>query len=262
MSEHSLLYDELPFWSAAFGLTLLDTVRYKSGINVLDIGSGSGFPMLELAGRLDGASRVYGLDILPEMVVMVNEKISLRGIRNAEAIVGSAESMPFPDSFFDLIISNNGLNNVSDQKASLKECLRVSKPGAQMILTMNLPHTMHEFYELLREVLEGLGRTDLIRDFEHHIGEKRKPVEYLKQIILETGFDIRSINLDGFKYRFASSEAFFSHYLISRYFKPHWDNLLPLEIINEVYDQVGTMLDRKEVVMTIPFVCFDCSCPG
>ena len=42
-------YDDLPLWSAPFGLTLLDTVRMKKHINVLDLGSGSGFPMLELA---------------------------------------------------------------------------------------------------------------------------------------------------------------------------------------------------------------------
>jgi arsenite methyltransferase len=44
-----LIYDELPLWSAPFGLTLLDTIRMKKGIRVLDIGSGAGFPMLEIA---------------------------------------------------------------------------------------------------------------------------------------------------------------------------------------------------------------------
>ena len=262
MSTQSMLYDELPFWSAPFGMMLLDTVRYRKGMKVLDIGCGSGFPMLELAGRLDESSRVYAIDILPDMIRMVNEKIALRSVSNAEALSGSAEEIPFPDSYFDLIISNNGLNNVNDQKISLRECLRVLKPGAQMVLTMNLPYTMHEFYDLLREELESRGQKDLVADLEQHISEKRKPVEYLKQIILEAGFDIRSVGLDGFKYRFASSEAFFSHYLISRYFKPHWDALIPDEIRDAVYQEIGKKLDLREVVMSIPFACFDCSKPN
>ena len=57
----TLLYDELPFWSAPFGLVLLDTVRLRKTIRVLDIGCGGGFPMLELAGRLDTGSHVFGL---------------------------------------------------------------------------------------------------------------------------------------------------------------------------------------------------------
>lgn len=48
-------YDELPFWSAPFGISLLETVRLRPGMNVLDIGSGSGFPMLELADRWTAA---------------------------------------------------------------------------------------------------------------------------------------------------------------------------------------------------------------
>jgi arsenite methyltransferase len=38
----SLAYDELPLWSAPFGLAILDTIRLKQGMNILDIDSGSG----------------------------------------------------------------------------------------------------------------------------------------------------------------------------------------------------------------------------
>jgi protein-L-isoaspartate O-methyltransferase len=41
--------DELPLWSAPFGLRLLDYVNYKPAISVLDIGCGTGFPLTELA---------------------------------------------------------------------------------------------------------------------------------------------------------------------------------------------------------------------
>jgi len=56
--------DELPLWSAPFGLKLLDTIKLKSGINVLDIGSGLGFPLLEIAQRLGTTSTVYGIQTI------------------------------------------------------------------------------------------------------------------------------------------------------------------------------------------------------
>lgn len=44
--------DELSFWSAPFGLKLLDVIRYKRNIKALDIACGLGFPLMELSMRL------------------------------------------------------------------------------------------------------------------------------------------------------------------------------------------------------------------
>ena len=51
------LYDELPIWSAPFGLPLLDAVELRPGLTVLDVGCGTGFPLLELAERLGPGAR-------------------------------------------------------------------------------------------------------------------------------------------------------------------------------------------------------------
>jgi hypothetical protein len=48
-----LFIDELPLWSAHFGLKLLDSIKMKKNMNVLDIGSGLGFPAIEVAMRFN-----------------------------------------------------------------------------------------------------------------------------------------------------------------------------------------------------------------
>ncbi|MFA6599232.1 MAG: hypothetical protein WCS69_16030 [Ignavibacteriaceae bacterium] len=40
--------DELPIWSAPFGLKLLNAIEYKRNLFILDIGFGTGFPLTEL----------------------------------------------------------------------------------------------------------------------------------------------------------------------------------------------------------------------
>ena len=50
--------DELPLWSAPFGLKLLDKINYRKNITALDIGSGLGFPLLEVAMRLGNSCKV------------------------------------------------------------------------------------------------------------------------------------------------------------------------------------------------------------
>lgn len=54
--------DELPLWSAPFGLKLLEYVTYKRDLTAVDIGFGSGFPLIELAMRLGESARIYGID--------------------------------------------------------------------------------------------------------------------------------------------------------------------------------------------------------
>ncbi|MCW8961437.1 MAG: hypothetical protein OQK29_07725 [Ignavibacteriaceae bacterium] len=61
-SEVVSVIDELPLWSAPFGLRLLDKINYRKNITALDIGSGLGFPLLEVAMRLGDSCKVYGID--------------------------------------------------------------------------------------------------------------------------------------------------------------------------------------------------------
>ena len=56
------LYDELPLWSAPFGQVLLQQVELGSDLTVLDVGCGTGFPLLELAERLGPEARLHGVD--------------------------------------------------------------------------------------------------------------------------------------------------------------------------------------------------------
>ena len=261
-----LSYDDLPLWSAPFGLTLLDTVRMKPNMNILDIGSGGGFPMLELSGRMGKTCTVYGLDPSDDSIAMITAKKELRGIDFAKIVKGFAEEIPFPDEYFGLIVSNNGLNNVANQYASLAECYRVADSGAQMVLTMNLPHTMVEFYDIFEETLAGLGLNSEIEKMHDHISEKRKPVEYLKELILNSGFAISTINVDGFRLRYNDGTTFLDNYFIRKSFKESWKSILQENQAEQIFMLVEQKLnslarEQGELVISVPFVCFDCMKP-
>ena len=61
-AEFGDLYDELPLWSAPFGLMLLECVELRNGITILDVGAGTGFLAVELAQRCGRNSRVIAVD--------------------------------------------------------------------------------------------------------------------------------------------------------------------------------------------------------
>jgi arsenite methyltransferase len=258
-----LTYDDLPLWSAPFGLTLLDAVKLTHPLNVLDIGSGGGFPMLELAERLGASCTVYGVDPSPDAGKMIRMKGRLKEIKNVKMIKCGAEKLPFENDFFGLIISNNGLNNVKDPVKVLKESYRTGKKDCQMVLTMNLPHTFIEFYDVFEDVLSGTVMIDEIGKMHDHIDSKRKPVEWWKNLISENGFMINSINLDGFKYRYSNGTAFLNHYLIRKYFMPSWKAIIPFNSQELIFSEIEIRLNELSrqngvLEMSVPFVCFDC----
>ena len=255
--------DELPLWSAPFGMKLLDTINLKKAITVLDVGCGLGFPMIEMAQRLGTSSKVIGIDPWREAIERCEQKIRKYNITNAKVIEGLAERMPFENSYFDLIVSNNGINNVQDMKKSLAECWRVSKPGAQFAITMNLGETMIEFYDVFEEVLKTEGLGDEILKMKNQIYDKRKPLEEVKTLLINSGFKIVRIDNDSFSMNFLDGTTMFNHSLIKYWFLGGWKDILKANDLEEVFEQTENKLNKMalqngEIRLTIPFVTIDC----
>src|SRR5947207_15725775 len=75
-------YDELPLWSAMFGLLLLEEVPLANITSALDVGCGTGFPLIELAERLGKHAHVHGLDPWKAGLKRAAEKIANRATPN------------------------------------------------------------------------------------------------------------------------------------------------------------------------------------
>jgi SAM-dependent methyltransferase len=102
------------------------------GETVVDVGSGAGFDSL-IASRMVGLSgRVIGFDMTPEMLKKAQAGAAEMGAANVEFREGLAESLPLPDNFADVVISNGVLNMMLDKIATLREWRRVLKPGGRL----------------------------------------------------------------------------------------------------------------------------------
>ena len=255
--------DELPIWSAPFGLKLLDKIKYRKNITALDIGSGLGFPLLEVAMRLGNTCKLYGIDPWEAAVARVKTKIEIYGISNVEIIIGVAEKIPLPDNSVDLIFSNNGLNNVNDIKSVLSECCRISKISAQLVFTYNTDKTMREFYSVFEELLHDKNMRGEISLMKEHIYKKRKPSEEFIQHLNENGYIINETSHDEFAYRFVDGTAMFNHFLIKLAFIDSWKELIPEEKQNDFFAKLVERLNQLSqcngyLSLSIPFATIDC----
>jgi arsenite methyltransferase len=256
-------FDDLPLWSAPFGLLLLDTVRMRPSLRALDIGSGSGFPLLELAQRLGPESQVVGLDPWRSAAQRARLKARFYRVANVELVEGVAEQMPFPDAHFDLVVSNNGLNNVEDPDRSLAECARVSAPGAQLVFTANLPETMQAFYDVFSEMLRATGHADRVMALGAHIAAKRPTRAVWEARVRKAGLTLDRVLESRFLWRFASGRALLRHGFIRLGFLDGWKAVLAPDDVLPVFRELERRLDglaqvKGEIALGIPYACYDC----
>jgi len=252
------LFDELPLWSAPFGLKLLDHINYRTGITALDIGFGNGFPLTEIAMRLGQGSVVYGIDPWKKAIERVKRKIDFYGISNIKIIEGLAESIPLANNSVDLITSNNGINNARDIDKVLSECSRILKAKGQLIQTMNLDKSMIEFYKVFEKVLSDFRMYREIELMQLHISQKRPPLDNVIFKIQKNGFLIKNLEHDQFSYKFTSGTALLHHYFIRLAFMPSWVELLPADKAATIFDEIELRLNEKSksggIKLSIPFV--------
>jgi SAM-dependent methyltransferase len=247
-------YDELPLWSAIFGLLLLDEVPVSGVTSVLDIGCGTGFPLIELAERLGPRAQVHGLDPWSAGLARAAEKISSRGTSNVTLHEGTASSMPFADRTFDLIVSNLGVNNFDDREAAVRECRRVAQNGATLALTTNLQGHMREFYEVFERVLET--EDDDSRDrLRAHVAH-RATVSGVRDLLERGGFTVtRVVEREGVM-RFADGTALLNHHFIKLGFLDGWKKIVPGReriVFARLRDALDDLAARQgELRLTIP----------
>lgn len=91
---------------------------------ILDVGCGIGTYVRRFR---DLSTDVYGVDVsLPRL---------REGGRFVPNLVGSVgEHLPFRDSWFDVVLLNEVIEHVQDDRATLQECLRVLRPGGHVVI--------------------------------------------------------------------------------------------------------------------------------
>ena len=82
------LFDELPLWSAPFGLLLLERVPIDPGLTFLDVGAGTGFLTVELAQRCGARSTVIAVDPWAAAMQRLRRKVEYLGLGNACVVSG------------------------------------------------------------------------------------------------------------------------------------------------------------------------------
>ncbi len=109
----------------------LDACQLRPGHLLLDAATGTGELAIDAARRVSTSGRVIGLDACEGMLLHGRRKAGHAGVRVAW-VLGKAESLPFQDERFDCVTVGFALRHVPDLAATLKEMMRVLRPGGRL----------------------------------------------------------------------------------------------------------------------------------
>ncbi len=146
------VYEEffVPALFRQWGKVMADIAEIGEGQHVLDVACGTGVLACAAAERVaDGT--VAGLDSNEEMLAVARRKNTRIDWKS-----GRAESIPFPDTSFDRVVSQFGLMFFEDRVAGLREMLRVLRPGGRLAVAVCDALDHSPGYAVLAELLDRL----------------------------------------------------------------------------------------------------------
>jgi SAM-dependent methyltransferase len=129
-------WDEVSKSIAPVGEVVLDIAGVTAGMDVVDVGCGSG-GTIAIPAALRGA-RVVGVDVTPEHFEAARRRATA-AVVEVEWLEGAAAEMPLPDARFDRVLSTFGHAFDPDQEGAARELVRVCRPGGMIVAAMWTP---------------------------------------------------------------------------------------------------------------------------
>src|SRR5215831_298288 len=117
------------------GELLCRAIDIHPGQRVLDVAAGSGNAALAAARR---GARVTAADFVPRLLQAAARRAQAEGLE-LETREADAQSLPFSEGAFDVVLSTFGVMFAPDQTRAAAELLRVCRPGGRIGLTAWTP---------------------------------------------------------------------------------------------------------------------------
>jgi ubiquinone/menaquinone biosynthesis C-methylase UbiE len=113
---------------------LRSVLRPAPGERVLEVGVGTGYYSLDLAGWIAPGGTLELFDLQRKFLDHVEQAAAERGLDNLLATEGDATSLPFGDASVDAVVLTAVLGEIPDPLAALREIRRVLKPGGRLVV--------------------------------------------------------------------------------------------------------------------------------
>lgn len=170
----------------------------RKGHRVLDIAGGTGDLAAKFSKIVGDSGEVILSDINASMLGVGRSRMIDKGLlTNMDYVQANAESLPFPDNYFDCITIAFGLRNVTEKANALKSMYRIVKPGGRvLVLEFSKPVSpllskVYDIYSfnLLPKIGELVANDSESYKYLAESIRMHPDQQTLKDMMLEAGFE-------------------------------------------------------------------------
>jgi ubiquinone/menaquinone biosynthesis C-methylase UbiE len=113
---------------------LREVLDPRPGERILEIGPGTGYYTLDLAGWVGPDGSVEIFDLQQKFLDHTLGRAAERGLTNVVPTLGDATSLPYDDESVDAVVLTAVLGEIPDRPAAMREIARVLKPGGRLVV--------------------------------------------------------------------------------------------------------------------------------
>lgn len=160
---------------------IIEILKLNPGERVLDVGSGPGFLASEIGEVVGASGQVCGIDISETLIKIAEARCAHQPW--VEFRLGDATRLPYPDHYFDLGLSTQVLEYVTDVNAVLIEIYRVLRPGGRVVLLDT------DWDSLVWHTTDNKRMKHILSIWDEHAADAHLP-RILSRKLLQAGFQI------------------------------------------------------------------------
>jgi len=112
---------------------LIKNLNLKPGMHIADIGAGSGYYTRLLSKRI-GNGKVYAVDVEPQMISYLNERIKEEKLANIVTVQGSETAVSLPPSTIDMMLLVDVYHEFSFPYEMGLSMFNALKPNGKLVL--------------------------------------------------------------------------------------------------------------------------------
>ena len=112
----------------------IDALDLKRGMVVADIGAGSGYMTVRLAKKVGPTGKVYGEDIQPEMIDLLQKRLVKEKIANVVPLLGLTDDPKLPAASLDLELLVDVYHEFQEPQKMLRGLRSALKPTGRLVL--------------------------------------------------------------------------------------------------------------------------------
>lgn len=116
------------------GDLLLRALGLQEGMQVADIGAGTGYHARRIAPLLRPRGTVYAVDVQPEMIAMLTDLAKKAGLENIKPVLAAEDDVKLPGASVDLAIMVDVYHELAFPYEVMESIVRALKPAGRVAL--------------------------------------------------------------------------------------------------------------------------------